>query len=87
MKRSQFKVPWKQGLHLRPAAQLVRLANASRSSVMLAVGSRAANARSILAVMLLCATMGTVVNLEVAGEDEDAVLASIMRVFEASETE
>jgi phosphotransferase system HPr (HPr) family protein len=51
------------------------------------VGSRAANARSILAVMLLCATMGTVVNLEVAGEDEDAVLASIMRVFEASETE
>jgi phosphotransferase system HPr (HPr) family protein len=81
MKQTQVRIPWKKGLHMRPAARLVRLARASKSVVCLKVGEKVADARSILAILLLCAVAGMVVDLEIHGEDEDAVLESITRVF------
>lgn len=82
MKQTQVRIPWKKGLHLRPAARLVRLVQASKSVVCLKVGEKVADARSILAILLLCAVAGMVVDLEIHGEDEDAVLASMTRVFD-----
>lgn len=82
MKQTQFRIPWKEGLHMRPAAQLVRLARASKSLVWLKVGAKVADARSILAVLLLCAVAGMVIDLEVNGEDEGSVLTSIAAVFD-----
>ena len=82
MKQTQVRIPWKKGLHKRPAARLVRLARTSKSVVCLKVGEKVADARSILAILLLCAVAGMVVDLEIHGDDEDAVLASITRVFD-----
>jgi len=87
MKRAQFVILWQQGLHLRPAAKLVRLAQASKSLIQLKTGERIANARSVLAVLMLCAAVGTVIDLEVSGEDEDTVLASVSRLFATETTE
>jgi phosphotransferase system HPr (HPr) family protein len=81
MKRTKVAIPWQEGLHLRPATRLVRLAQASKSLVLLKVGEKIADARSILAIMLLCASVGTVVDLEVSGEDEDHVIDSISGIF------
>lgn len=67
---------------MRPASRLVRLVVASKSTVFLKVGARMADARSILALLLLCAVAGMVVNVEISGEDEDAVLASVVNVFD-----
>lgn len=69
-------------MHLGPATRLVRLAKASNSAIWLKVGDKVADARSILAVLLLCAVSGVVVNLEIDGEDEDDVLVSVAQVFE-----
>ena len=69
-------------MHLGPATRLVRLAKESKSAIWLKVGDKVANARSILAVLLLCAVSGMVVNLEIEGDDEDDVLISVTRVFE-----
>jgi phosphocarrier protein HPr len=82
MKRAQLVVPWQEGLHLRPAARLVQLAKSSKSAILLKVGAKIADARSILAVLLLCAVAGTVIDVEISGEDEDATLASVTRTFE-----
>jgi phosphocarrier protein HPr len=82
VKYIQLRIPWKAGLHLRPAALLVRLVKASKSAVLLKVGEKVADARSVLAVLLLCAACGTVVNFEVQGEDEEAVTESLTRVFD-----
>src|SRR5436190_513158 len=82
MKQFHFVIPWKSGLHLGPASRLVRLAKASKSVISLQVGERVADARSILAVLLLCAASGMVINFQVAGEDEDAVLSSITGLFD-----
>jgi len=87
MKQTQVRIPWKKGLHMRPAARLVRLARASKSVVCLKVGEKVADARSILAILLLCAVAGMVVDLEIHGEDEDAVLESITRVFNPDQGE
>ena len=70
---------------MRPAARLVQLARASKSVVCLKVGAKVADARSILAIVLLSAATGMVIDLEINGEDEDAVLSSITSVF-AQET-
>ena len=81
MKLTQVRIPWEKGLHLRPASQLVSLAKASKSAICLRVGEKVADARSILAILLLCAVAGTVVDVEITGEDEGDVLCSINSVF------
>lgn len=82
VKQTQVVIPWKEGLHLRPASRLVRLALASKSVVCLKVGEKVADARSILAILLLCAVAGTVIEFEINGEDEDAVLTAVTGVFD-----
>ena len=69
-------------MHLGPATRLVRLAKESKSAIWLEVGDKVANARSILAVLLLCAVSGVVVSLEIDGDDEDEVLKSVAGIFE-----
>lgn len=84
MKLTQVRIPWEKGLHLRSAYQLVRLAKASKSVICLRVREKVADARSILAILLLCAVAGMVVDVEITGEDEDAVLTSVTSVFDQS---
>jgi phosphotransferase system HPr (HPr) family protein len=87
MKRSQVRIPWSGGLHLRPAAKLVKQAKSFQSSISLKVGQKAADARSILAISLLCGTLGTVLELEVSGADEAPALAAIESLFELEESD
>ena len=82
MKSAKVKVPWREGLHARPAANLVRIAYNFQSDVQLKVGDRTADARSILNILLLCASMGAVIDIEAIGVDEDLALSSIQEIFE-----
>jgi phosphocarrier protein HPr len=82
MKRAKVTVPWSEGLHLRRAAQLVKVAQGFRSSLRLKCGGRIADLRSIVSVLALCATLGTVLELEVVGEDEREAAATVEQVFE-----
>jgi len=85
MKLLRVKIPWREGLHLRPAAQLVRMAQSCRSSISVKAGRRIADARSILAIMLLCASLDTTLDFEISGADEDAVMASVSEMFDGGE--
>ena len=40
-----------------------------------------ADARSIISLLLLCATVGTLIDIEVHGEDEDAAISAIEQLF------
>jgi phosphotransferase system HPr (HPr) family protein len=81
MKRSRIVVPWPEGLHLRPAARLVRVAQGFRSTVSLKCGDRIADLRSILSILALCATLGTALDLEAVGDDEENAAEAVERVF------
>ena len=71
------------GLHARAAAQLVRLAGTFRSSITLrrTDSDSYANAKSILSVLALAAPVGTLLNIDVDGEDETAAFEAVTAMF------
>ena len=58
------------GLHARLAAQIAHVASRFSCSISLAARGRTANARNVLAVMLLAAAVGSTVSIEAHGPDE-----------------
>ena len=82
MKHCRVVIPWETGLHLRCASTLVRIARRFQSDVTLRCGSRAADIRSIMSILTLCAALGSVVDIEVSGDDEQDAVVAIERVFE-----
>jgi len=81
MRSAKVTIPWKEGLHSRHATALVKRAMTFKSSILLKCKDQTADGRSILAVLLLGATFGTVLNLEAEGEDEDEALSAVSSVF------
>ncbi len=81
MKTSKVVVPWEEGLHLRPAAEIVRVAQTTKSTVTLRCGDKRADIRSILSIIALCATVGTTLHIEADGEDEQQATQTIERIF------
>ena len=85
MKRLEMVVPWEEGLHARQAGKLVRVAYKFASTIQLRCGARIANARSIISILLLCATIGSTVEIEVQGEDEEDAAEAIEGIFVSGE--
>ncbi len=71
------------GLHARAAAQLVRLAATFKSKIILKRMDDAvfADAKSILSVLTLAASRGTVLGVKVEGIDEIEALKAIEDLF------
>ncbi|MEP6850940.1 MAG: HPr family phosphocarrier protein [Acidobacteriota bacterium] len=71
------------GLHARAAAQLVRLANEFKSTIIVhrEDTNSFANAKSILSILTLAASMGTKLLVTAEGDDEEQALASIKSLF------
>ncbi|QXL84325.1 HPr family phosphocarrier protein [Comamonas sp. NLF-1-9] len=65
------------GLHARASAKLTKLANSFDCQVWLSRGDRRVNAKSIMGVMLLAAGMGTEVELETDGAQEQLAMQSL----------
>lgn len=81
MKRATVVVPWREGLHLRPAARLVMLGRTFQSSISLQCGATIADLRSVLSIVALCATMGTSLEVEATGDDEHAAIQAVEAEF------
>lgn len=73
----QVALPATVALHARPAANFVKTAMRFRSRVTVAVNGKLADAKSILAVLALGATGGTVLWLNADGEDAPAALDAL----------
>ncbi|MDF7798893.1 HPr family phosphocarrier protein [Pontiellaceae bacterium B1224] len=82
MKKTKVIVPWDQGLHVRPAAKVINVASGFRSTIQLKAHGKVADARSIINILLLCATLGTLLEVEINGDDEAAAAIAIERLFE-----
>ena len=85
MKRVRVSVPWKEGLHMRPAARLVKRAMRFRSELRLKLGDNMADLRSIVAVVLLGAGCGAMLEVEASGHDENEAAEAIAAVFQDTE--
>ncbi|MGA2655070.1 MAG: HPr family phosphocarrier protein [Gammaproteobacteria bacterium] len=79
----------KLGLHARAAAKLVSLCARYESEITLQCKGKTANAKSIMAVMMLAGSIGTEIEINASGADEqmaiDAILALIQAKFGEAE--
>lgn len=84
MQTREIRLRNAKGLHARVAARVVKVAGRFRSRVVITVGERRANARSIMAVLMLAAAMGATVRLESEGPDEQAAIEAVVAVLAAA---
>ena len=65
------------GLHARASAKLTKLAGGFKSDVFMSRNGRRVNAKSIMGVMMLAAGLGSEVELETTGLDEQQAMDAI----------
>ena len=81
MIRTNATISNKLGLHARASAKLTKLAGSFQSEVHLSRNGRRINAKSIMGVMMLAAGMGSEVELEAEGADEQATMAALIALI------
>ena len=78
MLRTTITISNKLGLHARASAKFTKLAASFGSEVYLSRNGRRVNAKSIMGVMMLAAGMGSEVEFEADGADEQAALDGLV---------
>jgi phosphocarrier protein len=73
----QFKIVNQLGLHARAATKLVQLASKFPCDVEIVREEQVANGKSVMGVLLLCGSMGTVVQVRAQGERADECVEAI----------
>lgn len=69
------------GMHVRPAALLVKLANRFQSEIVLIKGNERIDAKSMIQLMTLAAEQGTTLLLEARGSDAQSAVDAIDKLF------
>lgn len=81
MIKRTIQVSNKLGLHARASAKLTQTASKFQASVWIARNGRRVNAKSIMGVMMLAAGLGSTVELETDGPDEESAIDTIEALF------
>ena len=71
----------KLGLHARAASKLVKLCAGFASDIKISAGGQQVDGKSIMGILMLAATQGTDLLLQVEGEDEQAAVDAIRMLF------
>jgi phosphocarrier protein len=71
----------KLGLHARASAKLTKLAGSFPCEVWISKGERRVNAKSIMGVMMLAAGIGTEVELETDGAQEQEAMGALLALM------
>lgn len=79
--RRTLEVVNERGLHARAATKLVHLASRFDAEVTLEKDGQRANAKSVMGVLLLCGSMGTLVDVEAEGTDAADAVEAIATLF------
>ena len=77
----EFTIVNQLGLHARAATKLVQLASRFPCDVEIARGEQAANAKSVMGVLLLCGAKGTVVEVRAKGAQADECVEAIGKLI------
>ena len=82
MTESKAKIRGKTGMHARPAAIFVEAANRFRSEILVSSGEEEVNGKSIMGILMLAATSGTVLTIKAEGEDEAEAAKALANLIE-----
>jgi phosphocarrier protein len=79
---SQVQIVNKYGLHARPAAELVKLANRFTSDVWIRKEDTEVSGKSIMGVMMLAAECGSTVEIRARGDDSQAAVDALAQLIQ-----
>ena len=77
MPERSVRIMNRNGVHARPAAEIVKLAARFKSDITLTRDELEVNGKSIMGVMMLAAEFGSTVTLRATGPDADAALEQL----------
>lgn len=72
------------GLHARPAALFVQLANKFRCDISVVKDREEVNGKSIMGIMMLAAGQGTELKICASGPDAEAAIKAIVELIESN---
>ena len=81
MIQTTISISNKLGLHARASAKLTKLAGSFPCEVWLTKGERRINAKSIMGVMMLAAGIGSTVEVETDGAQEQEASTAILALI------
>jgi phosphocarrier protein HPr len=73
----QVTIQNKLGLHARPAMQFVDIANQYQAGIKVCKGDQSVDGKSIMQMMMLAATAGTVLKIVAEGNDAPQALDAL----------
>ena len=77
MAKKEFTILNKLGIHARPAAQFVKMANRFQSDIFVEKDGEEVDGKSIMGLMMLAAGHGSVITVSAEGADADEALAAL----------
>jgi len=77
----------KQGLHARPAALFVQIANKFNCDITVSKGKQKVNGKSIMGIMMLEAGSGAKVTLAANGEDAEQAMRELENLLLSDDIE
>ncbi len=77
MPSCELTIPNEDGLHARPAAKFVKLANCFACDVWVEKDLEEINGKSIMGLMMLAAAQGSVIRVSTEGEDAELALEKL----------
>ena len=78
-----FEVKNRLGLHARAATKLVQTAAKFACEVWVSRDDQRANAKSVMGVLLLCGSKGTLLTIEATGDGAEEAVAAIGSLIDA----
>jgi phosphocarrier protein len=78
--KKQLEVKNKQGLHARPAALFVQIANKFTSRITVRRDREEVNGKSIMGILMLGAEYGSVILIEAEGEDAHDAITELEKI-------
>lgn len=77
MKEFTYSITDHEGIHARPAGELVKLAKTFSSSVSVIKDGKKADAKKVFGLMGLGVKQGMEITVQIEGEDEEAAAAAL----------
>jgi phosphocarrier protein len=77
----KFTIKNKLGLHARPAALFVEIANKFESDIYVHKGDKKINGKSIMGLMMLAAGCGSKLTVDAEGPDAKEAIAEIEKII------
>lgn len=81
--RKEIVISEGQGLHARPAAEIVRAVKPHSCRIWMTAAGKRIDAKSVLMVMSLAVKPGSTVIVEAEGEDAEAAVEALLQVLGA----